>query len=99
MIIDPASILLKSTSTGAPAALARSLGVMLDKKGTAIAIVSQTDRRKLARVEKLIDRKIVAENLTGKELTAIASNDNVPYKKKKFFKKKPKSGPPSGPKA
>jgi ATP-dependent RNA helicase RhlE len=70
-----------------------------DKKGTAIAIVSQTDRRKLARVEKLIDRKIVAENLTGKELTAVVTKDNGPYKKKKFFKKKPSNGPPSGPKS
>lgn len=65
--------------------------------GTAITLVNNKDKRKLANIEKLIDRKIdriaLPEDLgqAPSDEPATANPDKKPYvKKKKFFKKKPK---------
>jgi ATP-dependent RNA helicase RhlE len=68
-------------------------------KGTAITLVNPKDKRRLASIEKLIERQIdripLPEQLGVAPSDEPASTDKKPYppKKKKFFKKKPK---PSG---
>lgn len=63
--------------------------------GTAITLVNSKDKRKLANIEKLIERQIdrmpLPEHL-GEAPSADAAPERKPYpKKKKFFKKKPKA--------
>jgi superfamily II DNA/RNA helicase len=63
--------------------------------GTAITLVNNKDKRKLANIEKLIERQIdrmpLPENLGEAPKDEPASTSDKPYvKKKKFFKKKPK---------
>ncbi|MCY1509246.1 ATP-dependent RNA helicase RhlE [compost metagenome] len=65
--------------------------------GTAITLVNNKDKRKLANIEKLIERKIdrilIPEHLgeSPKDEPA-GKTDHKPYvKKKKFFKRKPQS--------
>ncbi|WP_205314190.1 DEAD/DEAH box helicase [Pedobacter namyangjuensis] len=62
--------------------------------GTAITLVNNKDKRKLANIEKLIERQIermpLPENI-GEAPKDEPANDKPAYtKKKKFFKKKPK---------
>ncbi|WP_205943419.1 DEAD/DEAH box helicase [Pedobacter polaris] len=64
--------------------------------GTAITLVNNKDKRKLANIEKLIERQIdripLPETIGEAPKDEPASSDHKPYvKKKKFFKKKPKS--------
>ncbi len=64
--------------------------------GTAITLVNNKDKRKLANIEKLIDRKIdriaLPEDLGTAPSDEPASTSPKPFvKKKKFFKKKPKA--------
>lgn len=64
-----------------------------ETKGTAITLVNNKDKRKLANIEKLIERQI--ERMPLPESLGEAPKDepasDKPYvKKKKFFKKKPK---------
>jgi superfamily II DNA/RNA helicase len=63
--------------------------------GTAITLVNNKDKRKLANIEKLIERQIdrmpLPEILGEAPKDEPGSAENKPYvKKKKFFKKKPK---------
>jgi ATP-dependent RNA helicase RhlE len=63
--------------------------------GTAITLVNSKDKRRLANIEKLIEREIervaLPEHL-GEAPAADAVPERKPYpKKKKFFKKKPKA--------
>ncbi|HTM97803.1 MAG TPA: DEAD/DEAH box helicase [Pedobacter sp.] len=67
--------------------------------GTAITLVNNKDKRKLANIEKLIERQIdrmsIPEHL-GEAPSADAAPERKPHpKKKKFFKKKPKASPQS----
>ena len=64
--------------------------------GTAITLVNPKDKRRLANIEKLIERQIdripLPEHLgeAPKDEAAAAGSEKKPYKKKKkFFKKKP----------
>ncbi|TCC94569.1 DEAD/DEAH box helicase [Pedobacter frigiditerrae] len=64
--------------------------------GTAITFVNNKDKRKLANIEKLIERKIdrieLPAHLGEAPKDEPAGKDEKPYvKKKKFFKKKPKA--------
>ena len=64
--------------------------------GTAITLVNNKDKRKLANIEKLIERQIdrmpLPSNLGEAPKDEPGSADSKPYgKKKKFFKKKPKT--------
>ena len=66
-----------------------------ETKGTAITLVNNKDKRKLANIEKLIERQIermpLPESLGEAPKDEPASASDKPYvKKKKFFKKKPK---------
>jgi len=66
-----------------------------ETKGTAITLVNNKDKRKLANIEKLIERQIermpLPESLGEAPKDEPASPNDKPYvKKKKFFKKKPK---------
>jgi ATP-dependent RNA helicase RhlE len=65
-------------------------------KGTAITFVNSKDKRKLANIEKLIERQIERMPMPEQFGEAPAEEpitENKPYKKKKkFFKKKPKVG-------
>lgn len=62
-------------------------------KGTAITLVNPKDKRRLSNIEKLIERQIdripLPEHL-GEAPKDEALPEKKPYKKKKFFKKKPK---------
>lgn len=63
--------------------------------GTAITFVNNKDKRKLANIEKLIERQIdriaLPEHLGEAPKEAAVDAEKKPYvKKKKFFKKKPK---------
>ena len=63
--------------------------------GTAITFVNNKDKRKLANIEKLIERKIdriaLPEHLGEAPKEGAVDAEKKPYvKKKKFFKKKPK---------
>jgi len=63
--------------------------------GTAITFVNNKDKRKIANIEKLIERQIdripLPEHLGEAPKDEPASKEHKPYpKKKKFFKKKPK---------
>lgn len=63
--------------------------------GTAITFVNNKDKRKLANIEKLIDRQIdriaLPEHLGEAPKEGAVDAEKKPYvKKKKFFKKKPK---------
>lgn len=64
-------------------------------KGTAITLVNDKDKRRLANIEKLIERQIERMPLPahlgeGPKNTASDTKPEKPFKKKKFFKKKPK---------
>jgi len=64
--------------------------------GTAITLVNNKDKRRIANIEKLIERQIdrvsLPEHLGESPKDEPASAEHRPYpKKKKFFKKKPKS--------
>ena len=64
-----------------------------ETKGTAITLVNNKDKRKLANIEKLIERQIermpLPESLGEAPKDEPASPNDKPYvKKKKFFKKK-----------
>ncbi len=64
--------------------------------GTAITLVNSKDKRKMANIEKLIERKIdripLPEHLGQAPTDEPASTEQKSYpKKKKFFKKKPKA--------
>jgi superfamily II DNA/RNA helicase len=67
--------------------------------GTAITLVNPKDKRRLANIEKLIERSIeripLPEHL-GEAPKEQPEGEKKPYKKKKkkFFKKKPKGGEP-----
>ena len=66
-------------------------------KGTAITFVNHKDKRKLANIEKLIERQIermpMPAHFGEVPIDAPADAEKKPYvKKKKFFKKKPKAG-------
>ena len=66
-----------------------------ETKGTAITLVNNKDKRKLANIEKLIERQIermpLPESLGEAPKDEPAGASDKPYvKKKKFFKKKPK---------
>jgi ATP-dependent RNA helicase RhlE len=63
--------------------------------GTAITFVNNKDKRKLANIEKLIERQIdriaLPEHLGEAPKESAVDTEKKPYvKKKKFFKKKPK---------
>jgi ATP-dependent RNA helicase RhlE len=62
--------------------------------GTAITLVNGKDKRRLANIEKLIERQIdrmpLPEHL-GEAPKEEPQGERKPYKKKKFFKKKPKA--------
>lgn len=63
--------------------------------GTAITFVNHKDKRKLANIEKLIERQVdriaLPEHLGEAPKEAAVDAEKKPYvKKKKFFKKKPK---------
>ncbi|RZL33524.1 MAG: DEAD/DEAH box helicase [Pedobacter sp.] len=63
--------------------------------GTAITLVNNKDKRRIANIEKLIERQIdrvpLPEHLGESPKDEPASAEHRPYpKKKKFFKKKPK---------
>ncbi|MES2448126.1 MAG: DEAD/DEAH box helicase [Bacteroidota bacterium] len=63
--------------------------------GTAITFVNNKDKRKLANIEKLIERQIdriaLPEHLGEAPKEGVVDVEKKPYlKKKKFFKKKPK---------
>lgn len=63
--------------------------------GTAITFVNNKDKRKLANIEKLIERQIdriaLPEHLGEAPKEVVVDAEKKPYvKKKKFFKKKPK---------
>lgn len=65
-------------------------------KGTAITLVNPKDKRRLANIEKLIDRQIeripLPESLGEAPKEGAVDTEKKPYvKKKKFFKKKPKA--------
>ncbi|RYG20089.1 MAG: DEAD/DEAH box helicase [Chitinophagaceae bacterium] len=67
-----------------------------ETKGTAITLVNNKDKRKLANIEKLIERQIermpLPEHLGEAPSADAAPERKPPYaKKKKFFKKKPKA--------
>lgn len=63
-------------------------------KGTAITLVNPKDKRRLANIEKLIERKIdripLPEALGTAPSEEASAPEKKPYQKKKFFKKKPK---------
>ena len=64
-------------------------------KGTAITLVNPKDKRRLANIEKLIERQIERMQLPAhlgeapSEEAVSSEKKNYPQKKKKFFKKKP----------
>ncbi len=64
-------------------------------KGTAITLVNPKDKRRLANIEKLIERQIdripLPESLGEAPKDEPVSTEKKPFKKKKFFKKKPKA--------
>lgn len=65
-------------------------------KGTAITLVNPKDKRRLANIEKLIERQIdripLPQELGEAPKEESPSTEKKPYpKKKKFFKKKPKA--------
>ncbi|RYF99763.1 MAG: ATP-dependent helicase, partial [Chitinophagaceae bacterium] len=63
--------------------------------GTAITLVNNKDKRKLANIEKLIERQIermpLPENIGEAPKDEPATDKPAYKKKKKFFKKKPKA--------
>ncbi|RZK40871.1 MAG: DEAD/DEAH box helicase [Pedobacter sp.] len=65
--------------------------------GTAITLVNNKDRKRLANIEKLIDRQIdrmvLPERLGAAPSAEIVAETKPQHKKKKFFKKKPKANP------